>query len=176
MGSLLSNGAWKFGMYKATTLIMECSYETDFTNFDENCHFQRKTFSKMSEVGRLDADDILIEDWKMLMLKLSSFSLQWCEAQVEVDSSFIYKATCVKQTFSTTPLTKDRLKGAHWMSSESNNSASSSRDMIFVGDPVVASDNAGVFIGNVKLFELSSKKLNSIMLENVRWETVVTSK
>ena len=39
--------------------------------------------------------------------------------------------------------------------------------MIFVGDPVVASDNSGVFIGNVKLFELSNKKLNSISLDNL---------
>ena len=39
--------------------------------------------------------------------------------------------------------------------------------MIFVGDPVVASDISGVFIGNVKLFELSNKKLNSILLDNL---------
>ena len=102
-------------------------------------------------------DDILIEDMPEQADVENEFNFHSndgigavkYDAQVEVDASSIYKATCVKQAFSTTPLSKDRLQHVQGMSSVSNNSASSSRDMIFVGDPVVASDNSVVFIGNV---------------------------
>ena len=50
------------------------------------------------------------------------------DAKVEVDGSYIYNATCVKQAFSTTPMSKDRLKHVQGMSSVSNYSASSSRE------------------------------------------------
>ena len=55
-------------MYKATTLIMECSYEIDFTNLTENGVTFKKALGKiigMKELGDWSCiadDDILIED------------------------------------------------------------------------------------------------------------------
>ena len=53
------------------------------------------------------------------------------------------------------------------------NKIKSTKDMLFVGDPVKASAPSGVFIANIKLFEFVNKKLTSVLLNSLSDEKLV---
>ena len=68
-------------------------------------------------------------------INLGDFIVGQYDATVDIDGKYVYRATCVKEDFSSYPISKDHLKSVCTMSSSS--SSDTSPKFLYVGDPVV---------------------------------------
>ena len=95
------------------------------------------------------------------------------DCQVDVDGSYVYKATVMKNIFSLNPLSKDRLRRVRGMSTLNTEETDVSIETaVMVGDPILVNIKKKVNVTQIKLIKKGGKKVKMLDVHDINNENI----
>ena len=158
-------GTFKVGKLNLSAMLLEHGLqEIDFDGLSRegvtfigvnNCNVDWSIPNDDVTVADVNDDEEVPEE----DINLGDFISGKYDATVDIDGKHVFKATCVKEAFSSEPLSKDRLKRVRTMSSLTSSEAPSK--LLHVGDPVVVT-KSGISLANITCIKSANKAVKFI--------------
>ena len=95
------------------------------------------------------------------------------DPQVEIDGSYVFKATIVKSLFSSDPMSKDRLRRVRGLTKFTDDCPRTMADkFLMIGDPLLAKDKGKILLTKISSINQGGRKVKSVGIDNMNDENV----